>query len=1001
MVTSPKLETQNSKPVIEAAWVLALMALAVTAFLWAAIFTGRYFSPSDLLYAYSPWTSVQPPGWTEASVSNPTQIDVSVITEPWLEYGAKRLHAGELPLWNPDNMLGAPFIGNDQSGIFYPANWLYFLLPSPWMLVVLAWVRLFLAAVGAYLLARQVARVSPIAAGVAALTYAFGPFMISWLFWNLSTVVSWLPWLWWATARLFESTELRAVDDPVTSTVHRPPSTVRVRFAVLALIVALSFLAGHPESSYDMAVGTGLFALFCVVRQSIDFRKDGRSYSAFRIPRSAFTGLALWIGAYLAGVLLAAVQIFPTIEYILQSQVFAGRTTSGRMPATLGLPYMWTLFSPDFFGNPAHHNVWLNGPTYEESNTYSGAGTLLLAPFAFLVRDRARRWLALFLLLVGVLAMGIIYHWPLIYDLANVFPFMRSTATRRFLMYLPLVLGLLAAMGIDEIRERLSQRRLLLWVGTVLAMFVAVGVVVPWALSHSFFGVPGDSALANSVWSENVWRALAVLLATSMALLAVIMVGRFRPRSLPWALFLLPLVVYADLWQARWDFNPTVAPANYFPDTPATQAIQADQAKGNDFGPARTLGILSFIQNANLHYGITDLRGYDSIEPHLYRDIAVLIEPSVRDVPGGRVTTFYPPSAQSPLLNMLNVRYLIMPPGEDPNYLVDVRQDKSSAETVGEIRGDNRPGQTFTAQADNLGAIQVLGATFGGKARDRLVFHLKSDPTAPADLVTQELDASTLPDNTFWMITFPTIHNTKGRSFYFYFEAPGALPGDGPTLWYNSSDVYAGGTHTQNGSPSKGDLVFRTLWPVPFSGSPRFNTLLQANPPSPYVYENSQAFSRAWLVHAAEVFTDGNALLNRLVSPTFDASHLALLNAPLSAGQALTASSSSTSDSVQIVDYQPESVFIVTNSLAPGLLMLSDQYFPGWEATVDGQPSAILQADDALRAVYVPAGQHSVHFSYQPLSFRLGAIASGLTLLALVLLFAWGARDARRETRNL
>ena len=294
-----------------------------------------------------------------------------------------------------------------------------------------------------------------------------------------------------------------------------------------------------------------------------------------RIPRSAFTGLALWIGAYLAGVLLAAVQIFPTIEYILQSQVFAGRTTSGRMPATLALPYMWTLFSPDFFGNPAHHNVWLNGSTYEESNTYSGAGTLLLAPFAFLVLDRARRWLALFLLLVGVLAMGIIYHWPLIYDLVNVFPFMRSTATRRFLMYLPLVLGLLAAMGHRRDTGEAFTAPLAALGGSSPGGAVGCGRGRDLGARALFFRRTRRFAMANSVWGENVWRALAVLLATGAALFVIILAGRFRPRYLPWALFLLPLVVYADLWQARWDFNPTIAPDRDLPETPATRAIEA------------------------------------------------------------------------------------------------------------------------------------------------------------------------------------------------------------------------------------------------------------------------------------------------------------------------------------------------------------------------------------------------------------------------------------------
>src|SRR5438105_15413566 len=129
----------------ELVYMLALAALAVTLFLSPVLLTGRYLSPSDLLFDYSPWNSVRPQGWSVAS--NSTQLDSTLVFEPWMEYSARRLWSGSLPLWQPDNMLGAPFIGNMQSGLFYPPNWVYFLLPNGYMFAVRAWVQLFLAAV--------------------------------------------------------------------------------------------------------------------------------------------------------------------------------------------------------------------------------------------------------------------------------------------------------------------------------------------------------------------------------------------------------------------------------------------------------------------------------------------------------------------------------------------------------------------------------------------------------------------------------------------------------------------------------------------------------------------------------------------------------------------------------------------------------------------------------------------------------------------------------------
>jgi hypothetical protein len=160
------------------------------------------------------------------------------------------------------------------------------------------------------------------------------------------------------------------------------------------------------------------------------------------------------------------------------------------------------------------------------------------------------------------------------------------------------------------------------------------------------------------------------------------------------------------------------------------------------------------------------------------------------------------------------------------------------------------------------------------------------------------------------------------------------------------------------------------------------------------IYENRRALPRAWLTHQAAVLVS-DEVRRRLRDPTFDPAQTALLEAPLPADQPLPAAPPPPGgDQVTIVDYQPEQVIIGSTSPAPGLLLLSDQAFPGWVATVDGQPTAIVTADHALRAVYVPAGRHAVRFAYQPGSFLLGAAITGGTLLLLVMIGLAGWRRA-------
>ncbi|MGH9178733.1 MAG: YfhO family protein, partial [Acidimicrobiales bacterium] len=97
--------------------------------------------------------------------------------------------------------------------------------------------------------------------------------------------------------------------------------------------------------------------------------------------------------------------------------------------------------------------------------------------------------------------------------------------------------------------------------------------------------------------------------------------------------------------------------------------------------------------------------------------------------------------------------------------------------------------------------------------------------------------------------------------------------------------------------------------------------------------------------------------------------------------------------------YQPERVTVRTVGPAPSVLVLSDTWFPGWQATVDGRSAPVLRVDHALRGVAVPAGAHVVEFRYRPQSVRLGAAVTALTLVVLVGSGAWAARPRRRQRR--
>lgn len=98
---------------------------------------------------------------------------------------------------------------------------------------------------------------------------------------------------------------------------------------------------------------------------------------------------------------------------------------------------------------------------------------------------------------------------------------------------------------------------------------------------------------------------------------------------------------------------------------------------------------------------------------------------------------------------------------------------------------------------------------------------------------------------------------------------------------------------------------------------------------------------------------------------------------------------------VKFLDYQPDHLVLQVSTPRPAMLFLSEAYFPGWRASVDGSPAPVLQADLVFRAVPVPAGSHLVRLDYRPMSIRVGLLVTLLGLLGTALLAAWSGIRAK------
>jgi hypothetical protein len=159
------------------------------------------------------------------------------------------------------------------------------------------------------------------------------------------------------------------------------------------------------------------------------------------------------------------------------------------------------------------------------------------------------------------------------------------------------------------------------------------------------------------------------------------------------------------------------------------------------------------------------------------------------------------------------------------------------------------------------------------------------------------------------------------------------------------------------------------------------------------IYEDPAALPRAYVLYNATVTPDLAAATRALLAPAHDPRRTVILTG---GGDSATGPPDDvTATPVTWQRDEPEEVALAATLPAPGYLVLSDSYAPGWEATLDGRPAPILRANVVFRAVAVPAGAHVVRFQYRPPLFSLGVLIS--TLAALAILGLIGAEGLARR----
>ncbi|HEY8691323.1 MAG TPA: oligosaccharide flippase family protein, partial [Chloroflexota bacterium] len=621
---------------------LFLLAAAVL-FFWKTTLAGKVLLPVDNLYQFQPWASHAPPGF--GGPHNSLISDSILENYGWKRFLLESIRQRQLPLWDPNILGGTPFLAPGQASVLYPFVILWLILPLAHAYGYFAALHLFFAGASAYAFLR-VSGASRAAGVVAGLTYMFSARLVTSVLWpQMMGAIVYLPLLLLVVELIVRQARQRWPVLPVVAG---------------ALLLGVSILAGHIEASVYVMAAMGLYALGRIIAVPLPPRWE-------RLGEGTWRAVVSCLGLVGLGVGLAAVQLLPFYE--VGSLNFRSGAVSYQDVAgfALKLPQLFAFLLPDFYGNPVIHWAPYRGPKdYVEQAAYVGVLPLLLAATTLpvLLRRLRRRpphpspppqagegrfAQVATLWAVIVVSLLLAFGTPLYRVVFFLLPgFNQIHSPFRWLIPYTAAMALLAGFGFDFVRERLGRVRLLF--GAVAIAALAGLAVWPRLVQPH---IPADDR-ALEVRNYVLFLVLVVLAAL------ICWSGR-RAFSL-----LAVALVALDLGYAGIDFN-TAADPGLLNTTPALVAYLQQ-----DHGLFRVTAYGGDDMKANgnaLYDGIQDARGYDSVIIGRYARLNELLEPQDQ-LQFNRIKPIDRPEAlKSPLLDLLNVKYVISSqPIEDPQF---------------------------------------------------------------------------------------------------------------------------------------------------------------------------------------------------------------------------------------------------------------------------------------------------------------------------------------------
>jgi hypothetical protein len=392
-------------------WAALALLLIPLVFTGRALLTGRVYAPVELAYMTEPLNAYR----TEVGAPLPQNgmlSDIAYQIIPWRQALRESLATHEWPLWDRFEGCGDVLAGSAQAAPFSPFTLIALLLPVAASFGYTASIAFFIAALGAFLLARDF-ECSELASLIAAAIFMFSAPMALQILWPLGFAWAFLPLVMLAARRVVTAPSIRSA-------------------SILTTVLVLEVLVGHPETLLHVTFLSGIYGAYELLRPGRARR--GRA-------------IAFAVGAGVLALLVTAIALLPfleagpqTAEHFVRTAYFAKsplRIPAGRVAAALLsdlLPFARQSFRQFLLA-------------------HAEAGSIALALAIFgLWKSRAReRW---FFAIFGILCLMVSAEvWPAA-QLLHRLPLLDLAMNDRLASAVPLCLGILAAFAIDALSDR-------------------------------------------------------------------------------------------------------------------------------------------------------------------------------------------------------------------------------------------------------------------------------------------------------------------------------------------------------------------------------------------------------------------------------------------------------------------------------------------------------------------------------------------------------------------